>query len=119
MEDSRDLIGKTVLVKLLSNTGLEFVGVPEDGPFFCRVAAVDSVGLWVENKNFVTTEISDSKGEPVPKRKRKPERHVVNVLLPWRNVQTVVMFSEDEADGIIQNMLEEEKGGVGTIGFVK
>ncbi len=119
MNDARDLVDKTVLVKLLHYDGLEFVGVPEEGPFFCRIVAVDEAGLWVENKNFITTELSDSTGATVPEKRRKPERHVVNVLLPWRNIQTVVMFSEDDAEGIVQDLIGDEKGGAGTIGFVK
>lgn len=119
MDDARDLVDKTVLVKLLHYKGLEFVGVPEEGPFFCRVVAVDEAGLWVRNKNFVTTELSDSTGAVVPKKRRKPERHVVNVLFPWRNIHTVVMFSEDDAEEVVQELIENEKGGAGTIGFVK
>ncbi|HUV35751.1 MAG TPA: hypothetical protein VMX58_02300 [Patescibacteria group bacterium] len=119
MNDARDLEDKTVLVKLLNYDGLEFVGVPEKGPFFCRVVAVDEAGLWVENKNFITTELSDSTGAVVPEERRKTERHVVNVLLPWRNIQTVVMFTEDDAENIVQGLIDDEKGGTGTIGFVK
>jgi hypothetical protein len=117
MNDARDLVDKTVLVKLIEYAGLEFVGVPEKGPFFCRVVAVDEVGLWVENKKFITTELRDSKGRAVPKRKQKAEKHVVNVLLPWRNVRTVVMFSEQGAEEIVRDMIGDEKEGTGKIGF--
>lgn len=119
MNDARDLVDKTVLVKLLRYEGLAFVGVPEEGPFFCRVVAVDEVGMWVENKNFITTELSDSTGADVPEERRKPESRVVNVLLPWRNIQTVVMFSEDGADEIVRDLIDEDRGGSTTIGFVK
>jgi hypothetical protein len=119
MNDARDLVDKTVLVKLLDHDGLEFVGVPGEGPFFCRVVAVDEVGLWVKNENFITTELSDATGAAVPEKRRKPERHVVNVLLPWRSIQTVVMFSEDDAEEIIHDLVDAERGGPGTIGFVK
>jgi hypothetical protein len=119
MDDARDLVNKTVLVKLANREGLEFVGVPEEGLFFCRVVAVDEVGMWVENKNFITTELSDSNGRNVPAKKRKPEHHVVNVLFPWRNVQTVVMFAEEDVDDIVKDILEEEREGKGKIGFVK
>jgi hypothetical protein len=119
MEDARDLVNKTVLVKLLSSEGLEFVGVPEDGPFFCRVTAVDEIGLWVENMNFETTELSDSTGTVIPEDRRKTQKHTVNVLIPWRSIQTVVMFPEDDAEEIARDILKDEKGGTGTIGFVK
>ena len=41
MEDARDLVDQTVLVKLDSTEGLEFAGIERDCPFFCKVAAVD------------------------------------------------------------------------------
>jgi hypothetical protein len=119
MDDARDLVKKTVLVKLVNDEGLEFVGVPEEGLFFCRVVAVDEVGLWIEHKSFVTTELSDSKGRTVPKKRRRPERHVVNVLLPWRNILTVVMFAEEEADDIVKDVLGGEREGRGKIGFIQ
>ena len=117
MEDARDLIDKVVLVKLESNEGLGFIGVPDEGPVFCRVVAVDEIGLWVENKNFVTIEIRDSKGRFVPKEEQVQERHVVNLLLPWRCIQTVVMFAEQDADKVARDILGEE-GEEGKIGFV-
>ncbi len=119
MDDARDLVNKTVLVKLVNDEGLEFVSVPEGGLFFCRVVAVDEVGLWIENTNFITTELSDSKGRAVPKKKRRPERHAVNVLLPWQNILTVVMFAEDEADEIVKDVLDGEREGGGKIGFLQ
>ena len=119
MEDARDLIGKTVLVKLESNEGYTFTGVPEEGPFFCKVAAVDEVGMWVENSNFVTVEIMDSRGGIVPKKKQKPEQHQVNVLLPWRNVQTVVMYGEDEGEEVVKKIIDEAASDNGRIGFIK
>ncbi len=119
MEDARDLVKKTVLVKLASDEGLEFVGVPEGGLFFCRVVAVDDVGLWIEKTNFVTTELSDSKGRAVPRKKRRPERHVVNVLLPWQNILTVVMFADEQADEIVKDVLDGERKGRGKIGFLQ
>ncbi len=96
MQDARDLVGQTALVKLTSNEGLSFVGVPEEGPFLCKVVAVDEIGIWVENKRFVTVEVRSSSGRYVPKNRQKPERHTVNLLLPWRIVQTVVRFQRGE-----------------------
>ena len=119
MEDARDLIGKTVLVKLISNEGLRFVDVPEEGPFFCKVEAVDEVGMWVENRRFITIEIRDSKGKFIPKEKQKPEKHMVYVLLPWRNVQTVVMFSADDAITIEKKLLVEGGRDIRRVGFVE
>lgn len=118
MEDARDLKDKTVLVKLSDCEDLGFAGVPEEGPFFCRVVAVDEIGLWVENKNFVTTEISDSEGGIIPEDERKRKRNVVNLLLPWRIIQTVVMFAEKDAGEIAKDILGEEAGDKGHIGFV-
>ena len=119
MEDARDLVGKTVLVKLESNEGYSFTGVPEDGPFFCKVAGVDEVGIWVENSNFMTVEIKDSRGRFVPKERQKPEQHKVNVLLPWRNVQTVVMYSDDEGEEVAMKMIDKADPDNSRIGFIK
>ena len=79
MDDARDLIDQTVLVMLDDYEGLEFTGIPEEGPFFCKVIAVDEVGMWVENRNFITTELRDSEGDPVPVKKRKPQKNTVNL----------------------------------------
>jgi hypothetical protein len=119
VEDARDLIGKTILVQLESNDGYMFTGVPEEGPFFCKVIGVDEIGMWVENQNFVTVEIMDSKGRFVPKEKQKPEQHVVNVLLPWRNVRTVVMYSEGEGEEVVKKIIDESGPDNGRIGFIK
>lgn len=119
MEDARDLVGRTVLVKLEGNEGYTFTGIPAEGPFFCKVVAVDEVGMWVENKNFVTVEIMDSRGRVVPKEKQKPERHSVSVLLPWRNVQTVVMYSEGEGEKAVKQIIEESGPDNGRIGFIR
>ena len=119
MEDARDLVGRTVLVRLESNEGYTFTGVPEEGPFFCKVVGVDEVGMWVENKNFVTIEIMDSKGRVVPKEKQKAEHHLVNVLLPWRNIHTVVMYEEEEGEEAVKKIIDEAAPGNGRIGFIK
>jgi hypothetical protein len=119
MVDVRDLVKKTVLVKLVSEEGLEFIGVTDEGPFFCRVTAVDDVGLWVENTDFVTTELRDSKGRAVPKKRRRPRRHVVNVLLPWQNVRTIVVFTEGTAERMARNLAGEDREGMGRIGFIR
>ncbi len=119
MESAQDLIGKTVLVKLESNEGYTFTGVPEEGPFFCKVVGVDEVGMWVENSNFLTVEIMDSRGRIVPKKKQKPEQHLVNVLLPWRNVQTVVMYGEGEGEEVVRKIIDEAESDNGRIGFIK
>ena len=119
MEDARDLIGRTVLVKLEDNDGYTFTGIPEEGPFFCKVTGVDEIGIWVENKNFITIEVMDSKGRIVPKDKQEPEQHVVNVLLPWRNIQTVVMYSEGGGEEAVQKIIDEAGPDNGRIGFIK
>ena len=48
MNDARDIIDRTVLVKLESYEGIEFTGIESEGPFFCKVKAVDEVGIWVK-----------------------------------------------------------------------
>jgi hypothetical protein len=117
VEDARDLVDQTVLVKLTSNEGLAFAGVPDEGPFFCKVVAVDEIGIWVENRRFVTVEIRSSAGRYVPKRKQKPERHVVNLLIPWRIILTVVRFQGEAA--VKAAVLGESACDSGRIGFVK
>ena len=118
MEDARDLEKQTVLVKLMNQRELGFAGVPEEGPFFCKVVAVDSFGIWAENKNFITIEVKNSKGRYIPKSKQKPERHVVSVLLPWKDIQTVVMFAEDDVSTLAGEVLGEKAKNSGSIGFV-
>jgi hypothetical protein len=119
MNDARDLIDKTVLVKLESNKDFTFAGVPDEGPFFCKVAAVDEIGIWVENKNFVTVEIKDSRGRIVPKEQQKPKRHVVDILIPWKNIKSVVMYSEAEGEDIAKQIMDETGPDDSRIGFVK
>jgi hypothetical protein len=119
MEDARDLIGQTVLVKLTSNEGLGFAGVPGDGPFFCTVVAVDEIGIWVKNKSFVTMEIKDAKGRYIPRERQKPERHVVNILLPWRIVHAVVLFEKGYAVELKGEALGNKSPDSGRIGFMK
>jgi hypothetical protein len=118
MDDSRDLAGSTVLVKLTSNDGLGFIGAPEEGPFFCKVAAVDQIGIWVENRNFVTTEVRDADGKFIPKEEQKPQRHDVNLLLPWRLIQTVVKFADEDTADITKDVLGSEGKDAGKIGFI-
>jgi hypothetical protein len=119
MDDARDIIDRTVLVKLVSCEGIEFTGIESDGPFFCRVKAVDEAGIWVENRKFMTVELKDSSGRNVPKKDRIPERHTVNILLPWRSIQTIVMFEDEDIDSL---EIEEETlgsdGQAGRIGFI-
>jgi len=119
MEDARDLIGQNVLLKLTSNEGLAFAGIPVDGPFFCKVSAVDEIGIWVENKNFVTIEIRNRRGRYIPREKQKPERHAVSLLIPWRIVHTVVRFKEGSADKASTEVLGEDLRRCGRIGFLK
>lgn len=119
MEDARDMIGETVLVKLVGNEGLSFAGFPAEGPVFCRVVAVDEIGMWVENRNFVTIEVRTAEGQYIPKRRQKPKRSVANLLIPWRIVHTVVRFTEGEAPGAGEAVLGERAGREGRIGFVK
>lgn len=97
MEDARDLVGCTALVLLGDASDLGFTGIEGEGPFLCRVTAVDEIGIWVENRRFVTVELRDEKGRAVPKARRRPRTHTVDILLPWRNVRTVVRF-EDAAE---------------------
>ncbi len=118
MEDARDLIDQTVLVKLESIEGLEFTGIEGDGPFFCKVVAVDEIGMWVENRNFVTVEIRDKEGRDIPKSKRKKEINAVNFLLPWRNVLTVVKFPDKNAGEFDKDTLGVDSSETGRIGFI-
>jgi hypothetical protein len=119
MNDARDIIDRTVLVKLESCEGIEFAGIEGEGPFFCKVKAVDEAGIWVENRKFLTVELRDSKGRPVPEKERKPQKHTVNILLPWRLIQTVIMFEDQDGDSL---EIEDEALGseeqTGRIGFV-
>ncbi len=119
MEDARDLVGETVLVKLTSNEGLVFAGFPAEGPVFCRVAAVDEIGLWVENRNFVTVEVRTAAGRYIPKRRQKPKRSVATLLVPWRIVHTVVRFAEGDVPGAEGAVLGARPGSEERIGFVK
>jgi hypothetical protein len=119
MNDARDIIDQTVLVKLISHEGIEFAGIEGDGPFFCRVTAVDEAGIWVENKKFMTVELRTSGGRPVPEKKRKPKTHTVNILLPWRNIRTIIKFEDEDADQM--NIDGEALGSedqTGKIGFI-
>jgi hypothetical protein len=116
MEDARDLVDQTVLVKLVSNEGLAFIGIPEDGPFFCKVTAVD---VWVENRKFATVEIRDGEGRYVPKRKQKLERHEVDLLIPWRIVHTLIRFRKEGAAKAAADVLGADAKPGSCIGFVK
>lgn len=117
MNDARDIIDQTVLVKLISYEGLEFTGIEGDGPFFCKVKAVDEAGIWVENKKFTTVELRDSSGKAVPEKKRKPQKHTVNILLPWRTIQTVIMFEDADIEKL--DVDDETLEQTGRIGFIK
>jgi hypothetical protein len=119
MEDVRDLPGQTVLMKLTHQEELAFAGIPDDGPFFCAVTGVDQYGLWVENKRFVTVEVQDSKGKYIPKTRQKPKRHVVDILFPWRNIQTVVRFAEEDLEGMVGERIGQGDKTIGKIGFIK
>jgi len=119
MQDARDIVDRTVLVKLASNEGLSFTGIPEDGPFFCKVTAVDEIGIWVENAKFATVEIRDGKGRYIPKRKQKVERHEVDLLIPWRIVHTLIRFRDEDAAKEAANALGADAKQGSCIGFVK
>jgi hypothetical protein len=119
VEDARDLIGETVLVKLMSNEGLDFAGFPAEGPVFCRIVAVDEIGMWVENRNFVTVEVRTAAGRYVPKQRQKPRRSVATLLVPWRIVHTVVRFAGGETPEVGGAVLGGRSGSGGRIGFVK
>jgi hypothetical protein len=119
MQDARDLIDQTVLVKLVSNEGLGFTGIPEDGPFFCKVTAVDEIGIWVENAKFATVEIRDGQGRYIPKRKQKLQRHEVDLLIPWRTIHTLIRFRENDAATAAANVLGADTKPGSCIGFVK
>ncbi len=118
MEDARDLIDETVLVRLTSNEEYLFAGVPEEGPFFCKVAAVDEIGIWVENKNFVTIEIKDSRGRYVPREEQEPKKQTVNVLLPWRNISCIVLFSGSEGEEVVKKIVKGAGPDDSRIGFI-
>jgi hypothetical protein len=119
MEDARDLVNQTVLVKLVSNEGLAFTGIPEDGPFFCKVTAVDEIGVWVENRKFATVEIRDGQGRYIPKRRQKLERHEVDLLIPWRIVHTLIRFRKEDAAKAAADVLGADAKPGSCIGFVK
>ena len=120
MNDARDIIDQTVLVKLMSCEGIEFTGIEGEGPFLCKVKAVDEAGIWVENKKFMTVELRDSRGRAMPEKKRKPQKHTVNILFPWRTIQTVIMFEDEDGDSL---EIDDEALGAdeqtGRIGFIK
>ena len=116
MEDARDLVGCTVFVLLEDASGLEFTGIEGEGPFLCTVTAVDEIGMWVENRRFVTVELRDSSGRAVPKSKRAPQVHSVDILIPWKNVRTVVRFADDGAVPDVDGPAASEQGQA--IGFV-
>jgi len=81
------------------------------------VKAVDEAGVWVENRKFVTVELQDSDGKPVPEKEREPRQHTVNILLPWRTIQTIVMFEEDDIEALEIDDASLEQAG--RIGFIK
>ena len=119
MEDARDLVDQTVLVKLDSTEGLEFTGIERDCPFFCKVAAVDEIGMWVENKKFVTVELIDSKGKCIPKDDQVEETNTVNFLLPWRKVVTVVKFPDKDPEDLPGEALGSDDSTYKRIGFTR
>lgn len=116
MQDARDLVGCTVFVLLEDASGLSFTGIEGEGPFLCTVGAVDEIGMWVQNLRFVTVELRDSRGRSVPKSKREPRINAVDILLPWKNVRTVVRFADDDAMPDVEGPGSAE--GAPTIGFV-
>ena len=118
MDDARDIIDQTVLVRLKDYEGLEFTGIEGDGPFFCRVTAVDEIGMWVENRHFITIELRDSEGRDIPVKDRKEVENRVVFLLPWRNVLTVVRFEEFDEEMLLGG-IGEEGAESGRIGFIK
>ncbi len=119
MEDARDLIDQTVLVKLDTTEGLEFTGIECDGPFFCKVVAVDEAGIWAENNKFVTVELRDCKGKNIPEKERREENHVVNFLLPWRKILTVVKFPDKDPEELAKEAIGALDGEGNRIGFIK
>lgn len=119
MDDARDLINETVLVKLSSNGEFVFAGVPEEGPFFCKVVAVDEIGIWVENKNFVTIEIKDAKGRYIPKEEQEPRKQTVNILIPWKSITCIVLYEGSEGAAAVEKIVREAGPDDSRIGFVK
>lgn len=117
MDDARDIIDQTVLVKLISHEEIEFTGIEGGGPFFCKVTAVDEAGIWVENKKFLTVELRTTSGRSVPEKKRKPKMHTVNILLPWRNIQTIIKFEDEDIEKL--KIDEDALEDTGRIGFIK
>jgi hypothetical protein len=115
----QDLPGTTVLIQLEDQAELGFVGIPDDGPFFCNVVEVDQIGIWVENKRFMTTEIQDTTGAYIKKSRQKPKRHTVHILFPWRIIRTVVRFTEQDAGSIIEEATGGDGATIGRIGFLK
>ena len=68
----------------------------------------------------MTVELRDSSGRSVPEKKRKPQKHTVNILLPWRTVQTIIMFEDKDIEKL--DVDEETLGSdaqTGRIGFIK
>ena len=68
----------------------------------------------------MTIELRDSRGRAVPVKKRKPQKHTVNILLPWRMIQTVIMFEDKDGEDL---EIDDEALGAdeqkGRIGFIK
>lgn len=117
MQDARDLAGETVIVRLEDVSGIEFAGIEGDGPFFCRVTAVDEIGLWVRNTEFVTVDLTDRAGRSIPEKKRRERRHRVDILLPWRKIVTVIRFEGEDAGDLDPEAMGRGEGG--RIGFVR
>jgi hypothetical protein len=116
MQDATDLVGCTVFVLLEDASGLEFTGIEGEGPFLCTVNAVDEIGLWVQNRRFVTVELRDRRGRSVSKAKREPRVNTVDILIPWKNIRTVVRFSAEDAPPDVEGPGRAE--GTPAIGFV-
>ena len=119
MDDARDIVGETVLISLVDYQGLGFTGIEGEGPFFCKVDAVDEIGVWVENRHFVTMELRDSEGRDIPADEREQVESRVVFLLPWKNVRTVVKFEDLGEDYIRNEILGGDEVVPGRIGFIK
>jgi|GEM_PF-81179 len=92
-----DCLGQRVRVVLYTEAfgQLQIEGVTSP-KFYARVLGYDSLGLWLENPNYIIMPAYDAEGNYIPPDQRKEECHRTAFLLPWRLIQSVVAFPDTE-----------------------
>lgn len=89
--DIEKAINHKVLIILFTHEGLEKAGVTERY-FYAKLVGHDQIGLWVENPRFEITSVRKEDGTLIPVEERHKETHVVDILIPWGNIKSIVYF---------------------------